>query len=56
MSPNRKLQPPPQSVYPDPPPADYRDVVSDTTLDAMKKLVEAEFEGEELEIISGPAW
>jgi hypothetical protein len=56
MSPSRKIQSPPPPVYPDPPPADYRDVVSDKTMNALKEFVETEFKGEELEIISGPAW
>lgn len=56
MSPNRKFQTPQRPLYPDPPPADYQDEVSVGTLRALEDQVKEEFEGEELEIISGPAW
>jgi hypothetical protein len=56
MSPTRKFQPPARPLYPDPPPADYQDEVSERNLRALKEQLEEEFEGEEIEIISGPAW
>ena len=40
----------------EPPQADYTDVVSDKQLEAIAECLKEEFDGEELELVSGPAW
>lgn len=45
-----------RSPYPDPAPADYTDEVSDTAFNALKEALASEFEHEEFELVSGPAW
>lgn len=57
MGPHRKNHDaPPAPAYPQPEPADYRDVVEDRHLEALSELVADEFEDEDLEILDGPAW
>jgi len=50
---NNSYQPP---SYPEPPEADYSDMVSEDTMNDIEESVKDEFEGEELELVSGPAW
>lgn len=57
MGPHRKNHDaPPAPAYPQPEPADYRDVVEDRHLEALSEFVADEFEDEDLEILDGPAW
>ena len=37
-------------------PADYSDEVTDADFEALRKIVQAEFDDEELELVDGPAW
>ena len=46
----------PKSPYPAPAPVDYTDEVTDEHLARIDDLLADEFEGEDFEVVSGPAW